>query len=399
MSSIRIEFVLFVVTLIGVAVSHTHALRIALTGLALLLIYKFGVTGFAEGAGLNGLLLHLDHEWVLLANLLALLTSFALLARHFDATRLPELLPKWLPDDWRGGLYLLMMVFVLSAFLDNIAGALIGGTVASTVFRQRVHPGYVAALVAASNAGGSGSVVGDTTTTMMWLSGVRPEQVLSAYVPATVAFCVFAVIASRQQHRHAPIIRHAPTDIRLDGVSLIAVVAILLSAIVSNVVVNGWQPQIAGQWPWIGTAVWVVLLLFVPLRKPDWSVLPGAFSGALFLMTLVLMASLMPVDSLPEATLLSTFMLGWVSAVFDNIPLTKLALEQGGYHWGLLAYVVGFGGSMMWFGSSAGVALCNQFPQARNGMIWLRGGWHIMLAYVAGFIVYAWWLCSACGPE
>ena len=399
MSSIRIEFVLFIVTLIGVAVSHTHALHIAFTGLVLLLIYKFGVTGFAEGAGLNGLLLHLGHEWVLLANLLALLTGFALLARHFDATRLPELLPKWLPDDWRGGLYLLVMVFVLSAFLDNIAGALIGGTVASTVFRQRVHPGYVAALVAASNAGGSGSVVGDTTTTMMWLSGVRPEQVLAAYVPAAVAFCVFAVIASHQQHRYAPIIRHAPTDIRLDGVSLIAVVAILLSAILSNVVVNGWQPQIAGQWPWIGTAVWVVLLLFVPLRKPDWSVLPGAFSGALFLMTLVLMASLMPVDSLPEATLLSTFMLGWVSAVFDNIPLTKLALEQGGYHWGLLAYVVGFGGSMMWFGSSAGVALCNQFPQARNGMIWLRGGWHIMLAYVAGFAVYAWWLCSACGPE
>jgi hypothetical protein len=37
----------------------------------------------------------------------------------------------------------------------------------------------------------------------------------------------------------------------------------------------------------------------------------------------------MPVEELPPATWLSTFFLGFVSAVFDNIPLTKLCLEQG----------------------------------------------------------------------
>ena len=30
-----------------------------------------------------------------------------------------------------------------------------------------------------------------------------------------------------------------------------------------------------------------------------------------------------------------------------------LALKQGGYDWGVLAYAVGFGGSMIWFGSSS----------------------------------------------
>ena len=39
----------------------------------------------------------------------------------------------------------------------------------------------------------------------------------------------------------------------------------------------------------------------------------------------------------------TAFGLGWVSAVFDNIPLTKLALEQGGHDWAMLAYAVGFG--------------------------------------------------------
>ena len=48
--------------------------------------------------------------------------------------------------------------------------------------RGKVHIGYLAAIVAASNAGGSGSVIGDTTTTMMWIDGVSPFGVLEAYI-------------------------------------------------------------------------------------------------------------------------------------------------------------------------------------------------------------------------
>ena len=95
----------------------------------------------------------------------------------------------------------------------------------------------------------------------------------------------------------------------------------------------------------------------------------------------------MPVESLPAPSWQSAFGLGFVSAVFDNIPLTKLALGQGGYDWGMLAYAVGFGGSMIWFGSSAGVALSNMFPQARSVGLWLRHGWYVAMAYVVGFFV------------
>ena len=55
---------------------------------------------------------------------------------------------------------------------------------ATALYRGKVHVGFLAAIVAASNAGGSGSVVGDTTTTMMWIAGVRPGQVFEAYVAA-----------------------------------------------------------------------------------------------------------------------------------------------------------------------------------------------------------------------
>ena len=63
-------------------------------------------------------------------------------------------------------------------------------------------------------------------------------------------------------------------------------------------------------------------------------------------MSLVATASLMPVEEYLQLHGLQPLSLVLCSAVFDNIPLTKLCLEQGGYDWGVLAYAVGFGGSI-----------------------------------------------------
>src|SRR5687767_5382710 len=213
---IPIDFVLFALTLIGIAVFHRYTLPIALSGLAAITIYKLVFTGFKDGPGLGGLGLHLQHEWVVLANLFLLLTGFALLSRHFEESRVPDELPAILPDNWTRAFALLGIVFVLSGFLDNIAAALIGGTMARHVFKGKVHIGYLAAIVAASNAGGSGSVVGDTTTTMMWIDGVSPLVVLEAYVAATVALVIFGIPAALQQHKHAPIMTYEPGGAHVD---------------------------------------------------------------------------------------------------------------------------------------------------------------------------------------
>ena len=374
---IPIDFVLFALTLAGVALFHHHTLQVALTGLALISLYKIGFTGFKEGAGLAGFGLHLLHEWVILTNLLGLLLGFALLSNHFEKSGIPAVLPHWLPDGWKGAFVLLVMIFVLSSFLDNIAAAIIGGTIAATVFRHKVHIGYIAAIVAASNAGGSGSVVGDTTTTMMWIDGVSPLVVFEAYVAAVVALVIFGIPAALQQHRHSPIIKDAKVDGRIDWARVAIVLIILAAAIVTNVLINIHIPDTAGAFPFIGAAVWVAILACVPWRKPDWRLLPEAFKGSIFLLALILCASMMPVERLPAASWQTAFGLGFVSAVFDNIPLTALALKQGGYDWGFLAYAVGFGGSMIWFGSSAGVAISNMFPEAKSVGAWLRHGWHV----------------------
>jgi Na+/H+ antiporter NhaD/arsenite permease-like protein len=384
---IPIEFILFALTLLGVALFHHRTFAVAVTGLIVIIAYKQLFADFDGHPGLAGFVLHLEHEWIEIANLGLLLIGFALLSRHFEESKLPDLAPDILPNDWTGGLVLLGITFVLSAFLDNIAGALIGATIAAHVYKKRVHIGFLAAIVAASNAGGAGSVVGDTTTTMMWIAGKSPLDVLHAYVGSFVAFFIFAIPASRAQQHYCKILKEDVGGIVVDWARVAIVVLLLVSAIGANVAANLYAPELLHTIPVIGVALWVALLVAWPVRAPDWKVMPETLRGAGFLLSLVLAASLMPVDQLPAPSWESAFSLGFISSVFDNIPLTALALQQGNYDWGILAYAVGFGGSMMWFGSSAGVAVSNMFPEAKSVLTWLRAAWFVPAAYVVGFIV------------
>src|SRR5574343_690826 len=347
-AGIPVDFILFALTLLGVALFHNATLYVALA---------------------------------------CLLTGFALLARHFEKSHVPVILPRFLPDDWKGGFILLIMVFVISSFLDNIAAALIGGAMAHQLFKGKVHIGFLAAIVAASNAGGSGSVVGDTTTTMMWIDGISPIIVFDAYVAAGIALLIIGYCGAKQQHAYCPIIKHAHGHTKIDWGRIFIVATMLVFAVATNITINVKFPELAEHFPFIGVAVWLTIIVTIPVRRHDWELLPETIKGSVFLLSLVLCASMMPVEELPPASWQSAFTLGFVSAVFDNIPLTALALRQGGFDWGFLAYAVGFGGSMLWFGSSAGVALSNMFPEAKSAAQWLRHGWHVAVAYIVGFMV------------
>jgi len=374
-AGIRIEFILFALTLLGVAVFHHKTMYVALGGLAAIVIIKYAFSDFSITEHLLGSA-HREGEWRILLNLLGLLFGFAILAEIFKESRLPEILPNYLPDGWKGGFVLLVFITLLSSFLDNIAAAMIGGTIALVVFKGKVHIGYLAAIVAASNAGGAGSVVGDTTTTLMWIDGVNPLYVLHAFVASFTALIVFGIFGAKQQDKYEPIIKNSNINIPVDWGRIGIVFLILVCAIITN-----WTLDFPAAGVWIG------IFIGAFFRKMPWFEMKNAWMGTVFLMALVTCASLMPVDELPPASHWTAFALGLVSAVFDNIPLTKLCLEQGGYDWGVLAYTVGFGGSMIWFGSSAGVALSNMYPEAKNTLKYIKNGWHVTLAYIIGFFV------------
>ncbi|MEZ5979451.1 MAG: citrate transporter [Planctomycetota bacterium] len=380
---IPLQYALFVGTLLGIALAHPRALQIAFAGLVSAMTYSvLAVEGFHLGE-------QLGHEAIGLVDLGGLLVGFGLLADHFERSGVPERIPRFLPRGAPGAFALLAAVFVMSAFLDNIAAALIGGGVASAVFRRRVHVSYLAAIVLASNAGGAGSVIGDTTTTMMWLHGVGPLEVLPAFSGSFVALVVSGVVAAWVQNRYAPIELETAEHEPIGKGRLVCVLFIIAAAVSANVLRKGALHEYEHTWPILALAIWGTLLASALAVRPTWSIVPTLLRTAGFLLSLVLMASFMPLESLPHPTTATTFVIGAVSAVFDNIPLTSLALNQGGYVWPMLAFAVGVGGSMMWFGSSAGVALCSRFTAARSTLNWLRHGWHVPLAYTLGFVVIA----------
>lgn len=364
-----VEFVIFGLLLLGIAIFHQRTLEVAAIGTVVLIMYKLVWARF-------DLLGHLAHESRLLVNLFGLLLGFALLSKHFEESHIPRWLPHHLPGDWKAGFFLLSVVGVVSTFLDNIAGAIIGGVIAKRMYQGRVCLSFIVALVAAANAGGAGSVIGDTTTTMMWIAGVPAVAFLKAFIASVTALLFSGIIASREQHAYQPVVRTAVQDAQLDVARLFIVGLSVLGTIAAN---------IAFDFPALG--LWAGILIGAGIRQTPWVELRHALKGSLFLVLLVISASFMPINELPAPTWQSALWLGFASALFDNIPLTALAIYQGGYDWGVLAYTVGYGGSLIWFGSSAGVAISDIFPQAKNSVGWVKDGWHVAVSYVLGFFV------------
>jgi len=369
------EFIIFGASLLGVLFFENKRLLLAFSGMVAVILYKLFITDFT----LPNLFHHAGHESTILLNLLGLLVGFELMAGQFKDSRLALKAPKILPDNWLGPFMLLVLIFLMSAILDNIASAKIGDSIAKVVFQGRVGVGYLAGIVAASNAGGAGSVIGDTTTTMMWIAGVKPLDLIHAFLPSALALCVFGIRLSILQQRLQPIVKdeihsHHSEHANIDGVRVLIVFLMLVGVVTSNIY---WDLPAAG--------LWIAIAITSVIRSFHWKHTPKAILDAFFLLSLVFTASLMPIEKLPEVSRWTVFGIGFVSSLFDNIPLTKLAIQQGGYDWGWLAYAVGFGGSMMWFGSSAGVAVATDNPEFRKTKVFLKESWIIIVAYVVGY--------------
>ena len=379
---IRYEMIIFSLILVGVAIFYNKTMQVAIIGLLALCFYKYEF--ISDFSVIRRLIGHTDvnGEWVkgswnTYVNLALMLPGFSLLANIFEESKFPAVLPRYLPKGMSGGIVLLFFVFALSTFLDNIAAAMIGCSMAAALYKGKVHIGYIAAICAASNAGGAGSVVGDTTTTLIWIYGKDPLVLAHAFLPALVALCVVAFFGARQQYKYTQDIFVPSGNTHIDKKRLILVVLILVAAILFNYFL---------EFPALG--IWLVIILGSLVIKVNYKIALGAYESTVFLVVLVFCAELVPIDSIPDASILSTLAIGFVSAVFNNIPLTQLTLLKGGYDWALISYAVGFGGSMIWFGSSAGVAVCDMFPKARSFMNWLRYGWHIPFGFLIGFGVY-----------
>jgi hypothetical protein len=300
---------------------------------------------------------------------------------------MPEVLPKLLPEGWLGPFVLLVIIFVLSGFLDNIAAALIGATVAASVVQAqgayRLPRRHRRRLECRRRRLGGRRHHNDDDVDRR-RQPARRARSLRRGLRRRHCLRHPGALAAAQAHGDQPRLS-CGTPHRLGARR--HRLFILVFAIITNVTVNLKFTAMADHFPFLGVAVWVALLLAVPVRRPEWSLLPGAVKGSIFL----LVAGHLRLDDAGRKTaaglLAGALALGFISAAFDNIPLTALALKQGGYDWGFLAYAVGFGGSMLWFGSSAGVAWPTCSPKPSRSASGCATAGMVPVGYVVGFFV------------
>jgi Na+/H+ antiporter NhaD/arsenite permease-like protein len=401
-------FAMFVSMLVGLLLFHHHKLPVVAIGFAILSV------AFISHGGLEHWMHHFaeHHRSHLLINLALLLPAFALVAYYFEHSGASNGLAKMLTSDAA----LLWVVFFLSTVLDNIAAAMIGGTIILAKYGMGNVPfSMIVGVIGSSNLGGAGSPVGDTTTVMMYISEdpkIYVSEIFMAFIatiPAQFVLTLWAVrhgvapqsAAAAQVVEEQHVLVHA-AHASSDGAHTGAAEA-------EGLITPHQSVQWAQMWPMLaipglvignlqdqpGLGVWAGLIigLIFAMRKFEFKIFREALPNTGFLLLLVGAAEMLPLDNVkPMLEMLPrdavAIIMGHLSAWFDNIPLTAICLALKGFDWGLLAFCVGYGGSAMWFGSSAGVAIGLLFPEVYNTKKWGMPFVVITLTYWIGTVSY-----------
>lgn len=397
-------FALFFSMLAGLLLFHHHKLPVVVGGFSIIAIM------FAAVNGAGGLVSHFSewHRFHLLYNLAFLLPGFSLVAYYFEDSGASHGMAKLLKTD----AMILWSVFALSTILDNIAACMIGGTILIAVYgRKNVPFSMLVGVICASNLGGAGSPVGDTTTVMMFVSQdpkISVFEIFSAMfaaIPAQILICLWAARHGHHTLRHLAAVKINPKAVETyddrhlgeddaraldEGAHRKTVrlsMMLTLLAIPGLIVGNLFDQPAAGLWAGL------IIGMILGRTKFERAAVTSAVPNTLFLLLLVAAAEMLPLqEARPYLDLMDrdviAILMGHLSAWFDNIPLTAVCLSLKGFDWGLLAYCVGYGGSAMWFGSSAGVALGVLFKEVYETRRWGVPFLAVTLTYWAGAIAY-----------
>lgn len=287
--------------------------------------------------------------------------------------------------------------FALSAVLDNLTTTIVMVQIARRFYRGDALLRVAAVIVIAANAGGAFSPIGDVTTIMLWLAGKYSalEILTRGFLPAIALGAVSIWMCSRNASE--PIAAEGSSASEGISRSERSVVALTFVSFALPIVVG-----FVGLPPYIGLLLglgivwaWIDLMkrlrprpthldasLDALLRKADIASL-AFFIG--ILLSVSALATLGILDRLANAAfgaapdesrlIAGNVILGLLSAVLDNVPLTAIAIDMlrttDTGIWVLLALTVGTGGSILVVGSAAGVVAMGMLPELTFAR-WLR---------------------------
>ncbi|MCA9388888.1 sodium:proton antiporter NhaD, partial [Candidatus Berkelbacteria bacterium] len=307
---------------------------------------------------------------------------------------------------------LAILVFFLSSIIDNLTATIVSIQISRKFFKDENLIKVAAGLVIAANAGGAFSPIGDVTTIMLWLADkfTAMQIIIQGFLPSVTLLLVALAIL-------APKIKNTGFDVKSEivnklGKSEWTIITTTFASFSLPLLMTFMDlPPYLGLLIGLGI-VWILVDSFKRIRPKQThltasieKLIKGTDIASLKFFVGILLA-VGALNSLGILELLSESIygltpnltriiggnigLGVLSAVFDNIPLTAIAIDildtTDPSLWVLLALTVGTGGSLLVIGSAAGVIAMGMVKELTFGR-YLR---YAMIPALFGFV-------AACG--
>lgn len=278
-------------------------------------------------------------------------------------------------------LVIAVLAFFLSTIIDNLTTTIVMVTIARRFFRKENLLVVVVGIVIAANAGGAWSPLGDVTTIMLWLAGkfAASQIIIQGILPSLTLLAVSIGLIY-------PHIKETPYAVRNELITRLTRSEKVVIGLVFGSFSLPLLMSFFGLPPYLGlimglAIVWVVIDTFKQIslqrthieasieklmQKTDLTslhffvgiLLAVSALGALHILDSVSLALYGEAPDFNQIALGNVW-LGMISAIFDNVPLTAIAIEILNANqtslWVLLALTVGTGGSLLVIGSAAGV--------------------------------------------
>jgi Na+/H+ antiporter NhaD/arsenite permease-like protein len=280
------------------------------------------------------------------------------------------------------------VTFFLSSVLDNLTTAIVVvSLLRKLVVDRETRLMFVGIAIIAANAGGAWTVIGDVTTTMLWVKNkISSLDVMrELFLSSAVCLLIPLLIVSRSMTGELPPVA-SDTDENDDktiqpwhralflGLGLAGLMMVPIFKAYTHL------PPFMGMVLSLGV-LWVVSELVSHTMDEKTKSSTGVISALrrvdmssilFFLGILLAVGVLGSVEVLKNIAVylqstvgnssIIAIIIGLVSAVVDNVPLVAAGIEMYGdtppndSFWMLLAYCAGTGGSCLIIGSAAGVA-------------------------------------------
>lgn len=321
--------------------------------------------------------------------------------------------------------------FVMSPVADNLTTALLMATVVMAVGGDNRRFVVISCInvVVAANAGGAFSPFGDITTLMVWQAGlVEFHEFLPLIVPSSVNWLVTAGLLSIALPKGHPAVINEEASLRKGARVVVGLFILTIAMAVSSHTLLHLPPvlgmmtglgmlklfgyylqtrggrfsltsdnvltdnalSLEGDPFKIGATPDAQYDIYRNLQRVEWDTLLFFYGIMLCVAGLGAFGYLAAGSDLVYGNLgptMSNILVGFASAVFDNIPVMFAVLEMNPEmnlgQWQLITLTAGVGGSMLAVGSAAGVAVMGQARGVYTFFSHLKWSWAVLLGYGA----------------